>query len=399
MKKTICMIMIVVLVLVIHSSFAEGLLPSLSETVGIAMPSLGDALKRYPDSETENEDGSITELFTNVSEADFNTFSVYLETQGASLTDYQVKNGLLTAKIQAKGASFQLSYDSRSREAKVIYLSGTYDERVRNAKTRFNTIQELLKDGKVDEAVLEILAIPQYESYSPVLKVLQNDDNLSMATANAARSRYYGTVGNEVIFGRYEQDNIIENGTEDIEWIVLDVQDKKALLLSKYGLDAKPFEKESRSFLVSEYWENSSVRTWLNDEFLKTAFNEKEVSAILKTHLDNNSANYSYYTDYSCGDDTEDRVFFLSSAEKVLYLPEHAEARVAATAYAIANGAYVSEEDKTIDGIAAGYWWLRTPTYYKYNPACVQCDGDIGSMGATADHVLVRPALWLNLGI
>ena len=372
MKKTICMIMIVVLVLVIHSSFAEGLLPSLSETVGIAMPSLGDALKRYPDSETENEDGSITELFTNVSEADFNTFSVYLETQGASLTDYQVKNGLLTAKIQAKGASFQLSYDSRSREAKVIYLSGTYDERVRNAKTRFNTIQELLKDGKVDEAVLEILAIPQYESYSPVLKVLQNDDNLSMATANAARP-------------------------EDIEWIVLDVQDKKALLLSKYGLDAKPFEKESRSFLVSEYWENSSVRTWLNDEFLKTVFNEKEVSAILKTHLDNNSANYSYYTDYSCGDDTEDRVFFLSSAEKVLYLPEHAEARVAATAYAIANGAYVSEEDKTIDGIAAGYWWLRTPTYYKYNPACVQCDGDIGSMGATADHVLVRPALWLNL--
>ena len=62
-----------------HISFAEdGLLPSLTETVGIAMPSLGEAIERYPDAETESGDSSITELYTNVSESDFNVFSIYL---------------------------------------------------------------------------------------------------------------------------------------------------------------------------------------------------------------------------------------------------------------------------------------------------------------------------------
>ena len=40
--------------------YAEGGLPAFSEIAGHAMPSLGEALQRYPDTETENEDGSIT---------------------------------------------------------------------------------------------------------------------------------------------------------------------------------------------------------------------------------------------------------------------------------------------------------------------------------------------------
>jgi len=32
--------------------------------------------------------------------------------------------------------------------------------------------------------------------------------------------------------GKYEQDGIEENGAEDIEWIVLDVQKNKALIRS-----------------------------------------------------------------------------------------------------------------------------------------------------------------------
>ena len=42
------------------------------------------------------------------------------------------------------------------------------------------------------------------------------------------------SVGDIITFGHYEQDNNLDNGAEPIEWIVLDVQDGKALLLSKY---------------------------------------------------------------------------------------------------------------------------------------------------------------------
>ena len=44
------------------------------------------------------------------------------------------------------------------------------------------------------------------------------------------------SVGDVLAFGHYEQDNNPDNGPEPIEWIVLDVQDGKALLLSRYGL-------------------------------------------------------------------------------------------------------------------------------------------------------------------
>ena len=87
------------------------------------------------------------------------------------------------------------------------------------------------------------------------------------------------SAGDVVTFGHYEQDNNLDNGPEAIEWIVLDMQEGKALLLSKYGLDAIPYNTE----YVNITWEQCTLRTWLNQDFLKTAFDEKEQSAILTT--------------------------------------------------------------------------------------------------------------------
>ena len=49
-------------------------------------------------------------------------------------------------------------------------------------------------------------------------------------------------VGSTVTFGNYEQ----WNGQVPIEWIVLDWQEDRALLLSKYALD------DPRAFLIAE---------------------------------------------------------------------------------------------------------------------------------------------------
>ena len=87
-------------------------------------------------------------------------------------------------------------------------------------------------------------------------------------------------VGDIVTFGRYPQ---TAEGTDQtpIEWIVLDYDEKenKALLLSKYGLDVKPYNTEWTGIT----WEKCTLRTWLNGEFLNKAFSAGEQSAILMT--------------------------------------------------------------------------------------------------------------------
>ena len=75
-------------------------------------------------------------------------------------------------------------------------------------------------------------------------------------------------VGDYVVFGQYEQDNDTSNGKEDVEWLVLDVQEDRALLISKYLLDCKPYNTTDDHVT----WETCTLRKWLNDEFINTAF-------------------------------------------------------------------------------------------------------------------------------
>ncbi len=51
-------------------------------------------------------------------------------------------------------------------------------------------------------------------------------------------------IGDLYSFGSYEQDNDLTNGAEPIDWEVLDIQDNRALLISKYALDSKPYNTE-----------------------------------------------------------------------------------------------------------------------------------------------------------
>ena len=84
-------------------------------------------------------------------------------------------------------------------------------------------------------------------------------------------------------FGKYEQDNNPDNGPEEIEWIVLEEQDGNLLLLSRYGLDAVPYNDGN----TETTWEDSTLRSWMNSDFLETAFTPEEQSAILVTAVSN----------------------------------------------------------------------------------------------------------------
>lgn len=190
-------------------------------------------------------------------------------------------------------------------------------------------------------------------------------------------------VGETIEFGNYPQD---KDGTEKpIEWIVMKKEGNQVLLLSKYVLDAKPYNKEWEDVT----WETSDIRQWLNNEFYTTAFNKAE-KAKIQTSLIKNEDNSKYGT--NGGNDTEDKVFLLSEKETETLFSNKEERIAKATEYATKSGVYVNEEK-------AAWWWLRSPGDRSYNAAVVSKYGWVYRDGSDVDYYDdgVRPALHLNL--
>lgn len=79
-----------------------------------------------------------------------------------------------------------------------------------------------------------------------------------------------------VCFGRYPQSPAGDDETA-IRWLVLDRSDGVALLLSERLLDSRRFH-HARDDVG---WRGSDIRTWLNTEFLDSAFDDSERGAIL----------------------------------------------------------------------------------------------------------------------
>lgn len=221
-----------------------------------------------------------------------------------------------------------------------------------------------------------------------------------MEKANSSNEpNRYKQVGDTVLFGHYEQDNNIENGMEEIEWIVLDVQDGKSLLLSKYGLDAIPYNRVQQEMT----WENSSLRKWLNNDFLYEAFTTRERAAILMTQVDNSSAQCCNEWNTIGGNNTQDKIFLLSCAEANQYLNvtpndyENMESRASSTVFAKAKGFDTGSTHETEFGDYAEWWWLRSPGVYQDCAACVIDDGSLYDLNIDNPSGCVRPAFWLNL--
>ena len=234
-------------------------------------------------------------------------------------------------------------------------------------------------------------------------KVVELTKHLEEVTASNSKGNTKSclTTGDIISFGHYEQDSITSNGQEEIEWIVLDYDEKgnKALLLSKYGLDMKQYNTKSMDIT----WESCTLRIWLNDEFLNKAFSTAEQSVILTTNVDNSSdQGYNQWNTYG-GNNTYDKIFLLSYAEANQYLGidpvgrNNTKACVIPTAYAIAQKAWTNNSNQTTDGEPMGWWWLRSPGYYQYRAADVDDSGSLTNDNVRHDGNVVRPALWINL--
>lgn len=258
---------------------------------------------------------------------------------------------------------------------------------------RYQAALALLDAGRYTEAIAAFEALSGYKDSAEKIAIAQ-----FQIKVNAIKS---AQVGDYVVLGSYEQDNNKENGKEDIEWRVLDIKDGKALVLSKYALDLQPLNVEYADIT----WETSTLRRWLNEDFLDKAFTDAEkvmiptVTVPAHRHPDLPMADP--------GNPTQDQIFALSFVEVLEYLPSDDILRCAPT-----------EDLKTkmlsfdYDDVLGCSWWLRTPcsetTYLGSAVIPLETGGFMRPlmngilsprMGVGVDNDLpVRPAMWIDMG-
>lgn len=213
-------------------------------------------------------------------------------------------------------------------------------------------------------------------------------------TADVARKEIVAKtgIGDTVLFGSYEQGE----GVQEIEWTVLDKQDGKLFLISKYALDMRSYHDKSSDIT----WENCTMRGWLNGEFFNTAFNQVEQKCIVTSKVKNED-NPEHGTEG--GNDTEDKIFLLSIGEVLQYFDPNPmkmdSGRCARlTEYAKEQGGYSAAESGYVGN---GRWWLRSPGTRSDSAAIVSDLGYISNTGYDVGSVgygcVVRPAFWLDL--
>lgn len=205
-----------------------------------------------------------------------------------------------------------------------------------------------------------------------VIKRIKYEEEIELFEKNLKIKLQNSWIGDEIEFGRYEQNNI-NTLKEEIMWIVIKKNTDRVLLISKFAIESKPYNLISKEKV---YWANSSIRDWLNNDFLNDAFYDYEKKMIIDTGRDHEN----YYS--------TEKIFLLDSKEANLYFSNNITKECAITDYAKKNYFFPGE---------CTHWWLRDPNYKSKNEvAFVTSSGDISTMNQNA-RLGIRPAMWVYL--
>ena len=269
----------------------------------------------------------------------------------------------IEAAVKERNTQKQKSADLEEKKegfSSLAAVTSEIQEIEQQIQAQNKSIEEM-SSAKSSEAIREELS-----SYPFGRKLLSNYDKSSRIK-----------IGDSYTFGSY--------GNAEIEWQVIDRQDSRILVISKYGLDSKPYNEE----YTDVTWESCTLRRWLNNDFIREAFSKEEIAMIPKVKV---SADKNPKYDTNPGNATQDQVFLLSIAEANKYFGSSDERQCKPTDYAVSKKVYVA-------GNGNCYWWLRSPGGLQDAAAGVGLDGAVAEDGysVSRDHAAVRPALWIDL--
>lgn len=167
-------------------------------------------------------------------------------------------------------------------------------------------------------------------------------------------------INDKITFGNYYG--------EPLEWIVLDIKDDNALIITSDIVDCIPFGVKDTNY------KDSKIRYFLNNKFIDKAFKDEEKMFINKICLE----------DIEC---VNDYVFLLSMNEAKKYLTTKELRYASCNHHAIINGG-----NERSSGHA---YWLRTfdenNFVYYIDETCY-----ISSHFINAKYCL-RPACWIKI--
>ncbi len=197
-----------------------------------------------------------------------------------------------------------------------------------------------------------------------------------------------------ISFGTYEQDGNINNGSEAIDWIVLD-RDKstgKVFLMSRIIIENHIFNSNG----VDSLWQNSDIRKFINNDCYNAWFSESEKAKIVETKVAtrdiNNKDVYTNDKIYML-DENECRKFF--GREDANQYNKRIATHITEFLKATRTNITVSNKNMWYKGNSS--FWLRDAgsksTYVKYV-------GLYGRLNKEGDSVSrndgIRPVMWVS---
>jgi len=204
------------------------------------------------------------------------------------------------------------------------------------------------------------------------------------------------------MFSCYGADNdVTEDDSKKFEvmefsghnWLVLEVKDDKALLLSEQVIETRRYHNT----LTDITWSECAIRKYLNTEFLES-FSIEDRNRILDTKVVTND---NPWYKIKGGEDTVDKVFLLSLEELVKHFGDSGRLNNRRGQEHWFSDQYSQSRIAYNKAGTASWWWLRSPGIRTYSAAGVRNDGDVDVNGGLVYHHSVgggvRPALWLNL--
>ncbi len=256
---------------------------------------------------------------------------------------------------------------------------------------KYSKAVQLYESKQYEESYNLFFELKDYKDSGDYL----NKSYLEIIKNRLQSASLHGTV----TFGAYEQDNNLENGFEEIEWLVLAKENNRMLLISKYELDKTPWNTQEQDIT----YDNSYVRSWLNGDFYQYAFNEVEKSFIEKTLV--KAEVNPEDPDVPQGKDVTDKVFILSISEVDKYFSGGLSRAATQTEYCHSVG-----ENTVYDYQAI--WYLRNrghalkwfyDGHMEYLIATVGGNGKFETIvysgyNMTSQYNTVRPCIWVNIG-
>ena len=300
-----------------------------------------------------------------------------------------------------------------------------------NPMIKYNRAVSLMSEGEFEKAIAAFEAIDSYKdsnekiteckyelavamidkgnfvnAYNYLVALKGYKDSAEMASYAYLQIELAGLrtaiVGDIVNFGSYWKGSSEAEGKTPIEWIVLDKEGDKLLLISKYGLDFQQYDPNTEGGPVT--WAGCFLRGWLNATFMSIAFSEEEQERIVTSTI--NNPDNPQFEDAEGGPDTTDKLFLLSFEEARKYFSTNDARKCMPTVYADEKGKELSEWYKAGEPVD---WWLRSPGFYyrfEHDSACAGYvsgfDGEVVGderwyIGCNVDESLtVRPAMWIN---